>query len=399
MPAEFENPFRTAPGSDPPHLVGRDAEISLARFAIGMTRSGAPAAPVIIMGQRGTGKTALLRRIVAQARRESAIVVATEATRREPFAAILRLGLEAARDGLGSVPEKLKRTIGKVARALPKPEYELPQGAGSITLADHTSLEGAALITLLRELNEVAWKHHKYLLFAVDELQEAQLDDLSALVRFIHETAGTSEPALLIGAGLPNSRDHLHRAHTYTERWRFVEIGLLDRQQTRDAIGKPIRDAGHRIRETALEALAEETAGYPFFIQEYASAAWMHHRNTTITEGDVEAIVPGVRNLLDSSLYNGHFRALTPRECGYVLALSDLGAGSHTVREIAESLGSTSERLSSIRNRLIKKDVLFVPSVGMVEFRIPLTDRYVRRHRTELERRAAKTGTAGAPSV
>ena len=397
MPGLFENPFRTAPGSAPPHLVGRDAELSLGRFALGMTRSGAPAAPLIITGLRGMGKTVLLRRIMAQAVAEDAIVVYAEATRREPFSAILRSGLESARDGLGIVPEKLKRALEKVARALPKPEYALPEGAGAITLGARNGPENTALMTLLRGLNAAAWKHGRYLVFAIDELQEAQLDDLSLLIRFIHESAGTAEPAIIIGAGLPNSRDHLHRAHTYTERWRYVEIGLLDAEQTREAIRKPIRDAGHVIRENALEALVEESAGYPFFIQEYASAAWMQHRGKTIAKDDVEAIVPGVRALLDSSLYDARFRTLTPRECAYALALTGLGAGSHTVQEIAESFGSTSEQLSSIRNQLVKKDVLFVPSAGMVEFRIPLSDRYVAAHRSELERRASKKPIVSFP--
>lgn len=397
MPGLFDNPFRTAPGSDPPYLVGRDAEIALARFALGMTRSGAPAAPFIIMGLRGVGKTALLRRIVARARREDALVVAMEATRREPFAAMLRAGLESVHERLGNVPEKLKSALEAAARALPKASYELPGGGGAVTLSAPMAAppEQATLIALLRDLNAEARKHGRYLLFAIDELQEAQLDDLSLLVRFIHESAGTPEPALILGAGLPNTRDHLHRAQTYTERWRYVEIGLLDAQQTRDAVGKPIRDAGHLIRENALERLAAESAGYPFFIQEYASAAWMQHRGKIITKEDVDAVLPGVRNLLDSSLYDGRFRTLTPRECAYVLAVADLGAGSHTVHEIAERLGSTSERLSSTRNQLVKKDVLFVPSAGMVEFRIPLSDRYVFAHRRELERRAAKK--AGNP--
>jgi transposase-like protein len=68
--------------------------------------------------------------------------------------------------------------------------------------------------------------------------------------------------------------------------------------------------------------------------------------------------------------------------------VADLGAGAHTVQEIAERFGATSEQLSSIRNQLVKKDVLFVPNAGMVEFRIPLSDRYVAAHRKDLERRA-----------
>ncbi len=326
---------------------------------------------------------------MADARANQAIVVYAEATRREPFGAILRSGLQAAQESIGSLPDKLKRAIEKVIRVLPKPEYELPDRAGAIALSGAGEPDQKPFMTVLRELNTQAWKHGRYLVFAIDEIQEAQINDLSPLVRFIHETAGTAQPALIVGAGLPNSRDHLHQAHTYTERWRYLEIGLLTPDQTREAIVKPIRDAGQVISHHGLDALVAESAGYPFFIQEYASAAWMQHEGKTITSADVAAILPGVRRILETSLYDSRFRALTPRECAYILALADIGPGPRTVYEVADRLGSDSKRVSSIRNQLVKKDVLFVPSGGMVEFRIPLSDRYVQAHRTELERRAA----------
>lgn len=137
-----------------------------------------------------------------------------------------------------------------------------------------------------------------------------------------------------------------------------------------------------------LAALVTESAGYPFFIQEYASAAWMQHGGKTITLDDVDAIIPGVRRNLEASLYDERFRTLTPRECRYVLALAQLGPGAHTVQEIAEVLGSRSDQVSSLRNQLIKKDVAFAPNSGMLEFRIPLTERYVQEHHAELTRRA-----------
>jgi hypothetical protein len=87
-------------------------------------------------------------------------------------------------------------------------------------------------------------------------------------------------------------------------------------------------------------------------------------------------------------LLRSRFRRLTPRECAYVLALAELGPGAHTSREIAERFGTTSETLSSIRNQLVKKDVLYSPVSGMAEFRIPLTERYVLDHKPELELRA-----------
>jgi hypothetical protein len=128
----FRNPFRTAPGSDPPHLVGRDAELNSAHIALGMTASGEPSPPVIITGLRGMGKTVLLRRAAAEARSGRGIVVYAEGSRREPLTASLQDGLEAAARSVASLPPRLKRGIANVLRALPKAEYELPDGAGSI---------------------------------------------------------------------------------------------------------------------------------------------------------------------------------------------------------------------------------------------------------------------------
>jgi hypothetical protein len=99
----------------------------------------------------------------------------------------------------------------------------------------------------------------------------------------------------------------------------------------------------------------------------------------------------GVRRILEDDFYDARFRLLTPRECAYVLAMADLGPGPHTTGEIAARFGTTSETMSSIRYQLVKKDVIYSPMSGMAEFRIPLTERYVLRHKTELERRARES--------
>ncbi len=242
--------------------------------AIGMTKAGAPASPVVIIGPRGMGKTVLLRRASAEARADGGIVISAEASRQEPLTISLRDGLERAQSTIASLPDRLRQTMGKVVKAIAL------SGAGQ---------DGAPkrFPVLLRELNDQARKHARYLLFAIDEIQESSVADLTDLVIFVHETAGTSNSALLIGAGLQNARGHLHDVRTYTERWDYLEIGLLDERQTQDALSKPIHDAKHRIEQRALESLANESGGYPFFVQEYGSAAWAQHSGKTIELADV----------------------------------------------------------------------------------------------------------------
>jgi DNA-binding MarR family transcriptional regulator len=384
---QANNPFRTAPGSEPPALVGRDGEASAVRYSLSLSENGAPAQPIVFTGLRGMGKTALLRHCIADASAANAIVVYAEASDNEPIALSLRRGLERARRESASIHQKVKSGFDKVLEALPAASFELPHGLGAISLSARHE-EDAAFLSALDDLNDATRRHDRYLVFAIDEIQDAPIEGLRDLVRFIHATASTNQPAYLLAAGLPSSREHLHKVRTYTERWRFFRLGLLTPEQTRDAIAIPLRERGVTIAPVALDRLAEESAGYPFFVQEYASAVWLAHHGDVISEEEVERTIPGVRRILEDDFYDARFRLLTPRECSYVLALAELGPGPQTTGEIAKRLGARSATVSSTHNQLLKKDVIYSPTRGMAEFRIPLTERYVLRHKHELERRA-----------
>jgi DNA-binding MarR family transcriptional regulator/type II secretory pathway predicted ATPase ExeA len=388
VPEVFDNPYRPAPGSLPPELAGRTPQISAAHYASGLTRTGGAAQPIVFTGLRGMGKTALLRYSVAAAEELGAVVLYSEASTETSLAAALRRSLEHAKAQYAPIPAKIRKAFDVALRSLPKATYELPGDAGGITFEAPRGEHHEGFVEALETLNAEVRRHDRFLLLAVDEIQDGAINDLRVLVRFVHLTAGTAAPVLLLGAGLPNTPAHLHAVRTYTERWRYSRIGLLAPDDTIQAIANPATARGVTFEPAALQRLVDETAGYPFFIQEYASAAWSEHRAKRVTLADVEAIAPGVRNLLESSFYDERFRRLTPRELRYTLCMADIGAGSHTVGDIAARLGVTSENVSSVRNQLVKKDVIFAPAAGLVEFRMPLTEQYIARHRTELERRA-----------
>lgn len=384
------NPFRPAPGSTPPALVGRDEESSAVRHAIDLSRNGAAGQPVVFVGLRGMGKTALLRRCLTEAFAGGAITVYAEASANEPLSVTLRQGLERARRQSASLPQKVRSGLEKVIEALPSASFELPHDMGAISLRGKQQ-ENTDFVSALDDLNDATRRHGQHLVFAIDEIQDAPVDGLRDLIRFVHATASTDSPVYFLGAGLPSSREHLHKVRTYTERWRYFRLELLTSEETREAIAIPARERGVEISAAALDRLAEESAGYPFFVQEFGSAIWNAHHGNAITTDDVERAIPSVRHILDNDFYDARFRRLTPRECSYVLAMAELGPGPHTVGEIADRFGTTSAVLSSIRNQLLKKDVVYSPFAGMVEFRIPLTERYIRQHRAELERRSANS--------
>ncbi|HTV73398.1 MAG TPA: hypothetical protein VME66_06835 [Candidatus Acidoferrales bacterium] len=206
-------------------------------------------------------------------------------------------------------------------------------------------------------------------------------------MQWVHESAGSDAPALLLAAGLPDTRTHLHEVKTYTERWKYFRLDLLSPDEAADALSVPLEKRGVTIDAAALKTIVHEVDGYPYFVQEYGAAIWTAQEGNRITKAIADAVVPGVRRTLDSSLYDGLFQRLTGRELRYAFALAKLGAGAHRVGEVAAVLDSTSKDVNWIRNQLIKKDVIFVPAPELVEFRLPLTERYIERHRRVLMRR------------
>ncbi len=341
------------------------------------------------------GKTALLRRCVSEARKAGAVALYAEASHETSLATLMRRSLETSKKEFASVSDRIKGTLDDALRAIPQASFELPEHLGDVRLSPRKRVaKHEAFRDAIEDLNSAVRKKSRFLVIAIDEIQETPAESMRALIELTHLSAGTDRPILLMGAGLTNSAAHLHEIRTYTERWRYPIIGLLSPEETIAAIQGPATELGVTFEPKALELLVEETAGYPFFVQEYASACWMMHNGDRITRADVERVAPGVRKDLELGYYDNRLRSLSPRETRYILALARLGPGPHSVAEIAAQLGMRTIDVSSIRSQLVKKEVLFVPWNGVVEFRMPLAERYVERHRPELEQRATIFGQA-----
>jgi len=359
-----------------------------------MTNAGAPAKPIVFTGLRGMGKTALLRQCVADARAAGGLAIVAEADKALRFADVMRRELAAALSGTESVPKRLASAIRRVAELLPKISYELPNDAGSVAISgdgviDDDPTRSDSLEDVLLMLNEQLRHHDRFFVIAVDEVQESAAGDLLRIIRVVHKTAGTEQPILLLGAGLPNSPTVLRSARTYTERYAYLHLDLLSRAATIEAVDAPARRINVHWQPAAAERLYALSQGYPYFVQEFASAAWLAHHGDAITNADIDDVALGVQTMLDESIYSRQFAQISPREAIYVLALHRLGPGTHYSEEISSALRMAPSELGSVRSQLVKKDVLFAPSRGLTEFRLPLTNAYIDRHLEAITKRAS----------
>jgi hypothetical protein len=379
------NPFNPAPGALPARIVGREPELSAMREAIRRAKATSAPVPLVFLGQRGMGKTVLLRELRDLGGNET-LAVPLEVLQTQSLAATLREKLDALTLSAESLPAKAGHALEKVLKALPKVSYELPHGGGAISIAGEPEpSEKQPLATMLGALVAVARSTKRYVTITIDEIQDADLRSMETLVRFVHESAQGPAPVLLACAGLSDSHILLEKLRTYVQRWTSFDLRLLTQSETIEAIREPIAAAKTTIEEPALELLAREAAGYPFFIQIYASAAWERHSGRTITLADVESSLPAARARNEIAFYVRPLARMSPRETLFCLALADLGPGAHEIGKVARALGLTAPDVSSMRATLVKKAIVAVPIAGKVEFRIPFTDRYLREHRGDFE--------------
>jgi type II secretory pathway predicted ATPase ExeA len=379
------NPFHPAPGALPARIVGRDAELAAMREAVRRAGLGQAPTPTVIIGQRGMGKTVLLRHLRELAG-DATLALQLETLPGRTLGSRVREKIDGLLTSVEPLPARAGAVLKRAVKALPKISYELPHQAGAVAFeagadsAARSEVDYESLVSMLTALQEAARVARRYVTITIDEAQDADLASVEAVTTFVHESAQGPRPILLALAGLSETRDLMDKLRTYVHRWDTFELRLLTLSESIEAIREPIVAQGHVIDEDALYLLATESGGYPYFIQAYASAAWEAHRGKTIALGDVESSLPAVRQRNEMSFYLRPLSKLTPRETLVALTLACLGPGTHSVGEVARELGVKAPDISSIRGALVKKHLISSPIPGKIEFRIPFTDRFLREH-------------------
>lgn len=384
----MSNPFHPAPGALPARILGREAERAAIREAVRRAGIHQAPTPTVIVGQRGMGKTVLLRSLRDLAG-DRALSLQIETLPNRSLTSRLREKIDQLLAGVELLPERAGKLLNAAIKALPKISYELPHDGGSVALErageSGPSVDHDSLIAMLTALSDAAKAGRRYLAITIDEIQDADLASVEVVATFVHESAQGEAPVLLAVAGLNETRDLMDKLRTYVHRWNTFELRLLTLDESVEAILEPIVAEKARIDEDALYFLARETGGYPYFIQAYGSAAWEAHRGKTITVADVETALPEVRRRNEMSFYIRPLSKLSPRETLLALTLARLGPGTHNIGAVARELGVTAPDISSTRGTLAKKHIISSPVPGKVEFRIPFTDRFLRDHAGEYE--------------
>lgn len=341
-------------------------------------------------GLRGVGKTVLLNELAKSAGKEGWIVGKVEADSgggrrsfREQVAGTLNRALREAR-GSWEDAGRLRRALGTFKSFSLKTD---PSGGLAIGMdidpeggrGDTGSLD-TDLTDLALDLAGAATDIGTGAALFIDELQDLTPAELSAVCQACHEAGQHDTPFYIVGAGLPSLPGALADARSYAERlFDYWSVGALSVPAATQAIIKPAEAAGVHWDDGAVVVVVENSAGYPYFLQEFAKAAWDFAPGPRITTEDgLAGVMAGTRSL-DRGFFTSRWERATPSERDYMRAMATDDDRASQSGEVARRLGKRSTSVGPTRAGLIHKGLVYAPEHGLIAFTVPRMADFINR--------------------
>ena len=386
------NPYSPGAGLRPPELAGRDADIESFETLLARTAAGRASQSVVLTGLRGVGKTVLLHDLADRARRRGWVLAQVEARadddgRAGSFRHKMARGLnQSLRQATGrwGVGERVRAALATFKSFALKTD---PSGNLSLGIeidpqrgrADTGSLD-LDVSELAFDLAESAADHGVGVVLFIDEMQDLDGDELAALASACHEAGQRSLPFYVVGAGLPSLPGVLAEARSYAERlFAYRPVGALDRDAATLALTRPAEHEHVTWAPEAVSLVLDASAGYPYFLQEFAKATWDFAVGPDIGPADADIGVRVGRDKLDAGFFRSRWNRATPGERDYLRAMATDGDGPSSSGEVARRLNKTVQQVGPPRANLIHKGLVYAPEHGLIAYTVPGMAHFINR--------------------
>jgi hypothetical protein len=385
-----QNPYYPGAGIPPATLAGRDADINAFRVAITRLGNQRPARGMILTGLRGMGKTVLLSRFseIALANEWEVETLETSEGTDLPSELGHRISrmmryLTARHRPVRSRLETGWQRASEVVRA-----FQMRWQIGEVQVsANFDSAIGGSgdlkidLIDLFDALGELTRAAETGALLTVDEMHNISRQSLTALLAACHHVSQRQYPVLIVGAGLPSLPAQLNDAQTYSERlFSYSHLGELDESSSARALTEASAPEDVTWDPEATKFIVDASFGYPYFLQEFGRFTWdVAPGPNKITLADTQRAVPLAQTYLDEGFFSTRINTVPVVERRYLRAMAELGGGPYRSGDIARHLSKTHQELSSTRQRLIDRGLIYSPKIGLMDFTVPMFDQFLVR--------------------
>lgn len=350
------NPFTPNFGQVPRHIAGRSQIISDIMNALD-GNLGDPARTSILVGARGTGKTALLSYFAAEAEQHGWISINVTC-----IPGMLE-------DILQQVAYKAKEFVGKEKKGKIK----------GVSVGQLFSIEWETLKedrqNWRTEITKVLDKFESEdigLLITVDEVT-ASLGEMIELASIYQLLVRENRKISLLMAGLPSEVSSLlnDRSVSFLRRASNYNMGRIEDYEVEEAFENTVIDAGKEIKPEALTKAVGAVRGFPYMLQLVGYRAWQQAKNKKyINAEDVDKAIVKASNDFENRVLKATYKELSQQDIVFLKAMLE-DENVTEISAIEKRIGKPSGYVSRYRARLIERGVIDSPRRGQVQFALP----------------------------
>lgn len=386
----FSNPFTPRFGSLPAIFVGRQDIISSFEYAL--DHPGDKARTIMIEGNRGVGKTSLIKYLGEKAKNNGWTVISLNAGNQQVLKSILsRLGgTQQSNTNISfepsiGIPQVFEGKLGKIEHYKAK---ERP-------LVFHDALENCLC------------KHNKPVLIVLDEIQSSNVREIAELCG-AYQLLSDKYELCLLAAGLPGGYDELLETNkkksegvmsndihgcSFLQRGTNYVLEQLMPSEMEEMFKKTLALIPNlEIEDGVIQLMCQISRGEPFIAQCLGSESVkeMSYRVGNVVKA--ELLVSDVSAAMNKSLesyYHDILENMTkhfyPFQLKYLKTASEIGneTGRISTSEVAKRLGKTAKQCSQTRQAVINSGLASPDGRGYLNFDRPYIYEFTHRNPEE----------------
>ena len=350
-------------GNRPKHLVGRETVLKQFEMVFNSV-PGSRERSLLILGQRGSGKTVLLLEMAEMAKRNGFFVA-------DPT--IVSSGM-------------CNRIIEKLTDA--HPEYSpgghkkiaggnvsvMGFGAG-IQFNDESSKDKSFSWKIAQFCSKANEDHHGVMIL-IDEVQ-SNSEELRQLIIAYQEMIGKGMNIALVLAGLPMSVSSLLNDHVLTFLNRAVKIilPLLRIEDIELYYKNAFESLGIKLSNQMINKAALKSCGSPYMMQLIGHYITLSYNNS-ISETEFEESLRYAEEAFKNDICRTTLSTLSNQDVNFLLAMT-MDSEESSVVDISTRLKKNPSFVQTYKRRLIQSGIIEVPRRGMVAFAIPYLKDYL----------------------
>jgi len=364
----MNNPFNPSFGVRPEQFLGRDDIVD--SFIIASTNKNSPWRSTLLIGVRGSGKTAILSQIKEKVMGKETYVVSVS-----PEA-----------DFLDNILGQLHKQMSKSKlKGLPQlKSISLSYGISlSFEKSDNTPEFTKTFRYQITEMLDIVKKSGKNVVFLIDESQKHS-EDLRTFIGTYQHLIREDYPVCLMVAGLPEVVSAILNDDVLTFFRRANQIFLKNVRVSlvRQEYMNVFKSINEHLSLSLLEKAAKSTYGYPYLIQLVGYYMWenikKNYNGDLLTQVLVEA-----KDRLFRNVHQLIYDKLSLKDKEFLFAMAE-DIGQSLTRDILARLRKNKSYISIYRARLISCGVILSTGHGTLGYAYPYMREFLIEKKCEL---------------